>query len=561
MSTDEHESGTLEDAAQPEIHTHRRIGLIWLVPIVAALIGIVLAVKVISGKGPTITIDFSSAEGLAAGKTKIKYKDVEVGRLESIQLVKDLSRVKITAGMVPEITPYLTEDTRFWIVRARVTAGEITGLGTLFSGAYIAMDPGKKGDSQRHFVGLEKPPVVKMDSAGTYFNLRAEKLGSLNPGSPVYYRQIEVGQVVSYQMQERGGAIDIRIFISAPHDERVNQNTRFWNASGLDFTMDTNGVRIKTESILTLLEGGVAFETPANQIDGGPVDSRRHVFILYDNYDQIDEPVYTRRVYFVAYFDETVRGLNIGAPVEFRGIKIGEVVDVNLEFNMRDVTFRIPVLCYIEPERIKVTSENEASESEILSELVHKGMRAQLRTGVILTGQLYVNLSIYPNAKPEKLRYVSGYPELPTVPEPVAEITTSLMNILERLEKLPIEKIGADLSETVHNANRLMGSEDLMAAVAALRTSLDQLQTFTAELNTSIGPGFNDVLEQSRMAMQSGQKALSAAEGMLSADSPVGYQLSQTLQDLAKAARAVSALADLLERNPQALIYGKGADK
>jgi paraquat-inducible protein B len=484
-----------------------------------------------------------------------------VGRLESIQLVEDLSRVKITAGMVPEIAPYLTEDTRFWIVRARVTAGEVTGLGTLFSGAYVAMDPGKKGDSQRQFVGLEKPPVVKMDSAGTYFNLRADKLGSLNPGSPVYYRQIKVGQVVSYQMKERGGAIDIRIFIGAPLDERVNQNTQFWNASGLDFTMDTNGVRIKTESILTLLEGGIAFETPANKVDGGPVDSDRHVFFLYDNYDQIDEPVYTHRVYFVAYFDETVRGLNIGAPVEFRGIKIGEVVDVNLELNMRDVTFRIPVLCYIEPERIKVTTENAVSETEILSELVRKGMRAQLRTGVFLTGQLYINLSIYPDAKPEKLRLVSGYPELPTVPEPVTEITTSLMNILERLEKLPIEKIGADLSATVHKANRLMDSEDLSAAIAALRISLAQLQQFTAELNRSIGPGFSDVIEQSRLAMQSGQKALSAAEGMLSADSPIGDQLNETLREIAKAARAISALADLLERNPQAFIYGKGAVK
>jgi paraquat-inducible protein B len=560
MSNGAREPDPTVDAAQPIVRLRRPIGLIWLVPLVAAMIGLGLAVKVIREKGPTITIDFAAAEGLEAGKTRIRYKDVEVGRLESIQLVEDLSRVKITASMVPEIAPYLTEDARFWIVRARVTAGEVTGLGTLFSGVYIAMDPGKKGSGQRQFIGLEKPPVVKMDSAGSYFNLRAGKLGSLNSGSPVYYRQIKVGQVVSYQLQERGGGIDIRVFISAPHDGRVNQNTRFWNASGLDVTLDTSGVRVKTESILTLLEGGIAFETPSNLVDGGPVDNDRHVFILYDNYDQINEPVYTRRVYFLAYFDETVRGLHIGAPVEFRGIKIGEVVDVNLEFNMNDVTFRIPVLCYIEPERIKVTTENNASETEILSELVRKGMRAQLRTGVLLTGQLYVSLSIYPDAKPEKLRHVNGYPELPTVPEPVTEITTSLMNILERLEKLPIAKIGTDISETVHNANRLIGSEDLAAAMAALRTSLDQLQQFTGQLNQSIGPGLSDVIGQSRLAVQSSQKALMAAEGILSADSPAGDQLNETLRELAKAARAISALADLLERNPQALIYGKGVE-
>jgi paraquat-inducible protein B len=561
MTNGAREPDLREDVPQPDVRLPRRIGLIWLVPIVAAVIGVILAVKVISEKGPTITIDFASAEGLTAGKTKIKYKDVEVGRIQGIQLVGDLSRVKITASMVPEIEPYLTGTTRFWIVRARVAAGEVSGLGTLFSGAYVAMDPGQEGENKRNFVGLEEPPVVKMDSAGTYFHLRAEKLGSLNLGSPVYFRQIKVGQVAGYQMQPKGGAIDIRIFVQSPHDERVNQNTRFWNASGLDFAMDTNGVRVKTESILTLLDGGVAFETPANMVSGGPVDNDKHVFVLYDNYDQIDEPVYTRRVYFMAYFDETVRGLNVGAPVEFRGIKIGEVVDVNLEFNMRDVTFRIPVLCYIEPERIKVISENVASEDELLAELVRKGLRAQLRTGVILTGQLYVNLSIYPDAKPEKLRYVYGYPELPTVPEPVTEIASSLMHILSRLEKLPFEKIGADLSATVHHANRLMGSEDLTAAVGALRVSLDQLQQFIAELNTRIAPGFSEAIEQSRLAMKSGQQALSAAEKLLSEDSPFGHQLSETLKDLARAAHAIGALADMLERNPQALIYGKGADK
>jgi paraquat-inducible protein B len=560
MSADAHEPDLAADVAQPDIRPRRRIGLIWLVPMVAALIGLILAVKVIREKGPAITIDFASAEGLEAGKTKIKYKDVEVGRLESIHLVEDLSRVKITAKMVPEIAPYLTEEARFWIVRARVTAEEVTGLGTLLSGAFIAMDPGKKGDSQRQFIGLETPPVVKMDSAGSYFNLRAGKLGSLNPGSPVYYRQIKVGQVVSYHLRERGDGIDIRLFVSAPHDERVNQNTRFWNASGFDFALDTSGVRVKSESILTLLEGGIAFETPANRTDGGPVDSDQHFFILYDNYDQIDEPVFMRRIYFLAYFDETVRGLNIGAPVEFRGIKIGEVVDISLEFNMHDVTFRIPVLCYFEPERIKVANENKASQKEILSELVRKGMRAQLRTGVLLTGQLYINLSIYPEAKPEKLRHVNGYPELPTMPEPITQITTRLVNILERLEKLPLEKIGTDLSETLHNANRLMGSQDLLGAVATLRSSLDQLQQFTTQLNNSIGPGFSDVIEQSRLALQSGQQALFAAEGMLSADSPVGDQFNETLRELAKAARAISALADLLERNPQAFIYGKGAE-
>ncbi len=551
MNSNDHDTDLLEQAPEPDVRDAHRFSLIWLIPIVAAVIGLVLAVKTLSERGPTITIDFASAEGLEAGKTRIKYKDVEVGRLETIQLDQDLSQVKVTASMVPEIAPYLTGSTRFWVVRARVAAGEVSGLGTLFSGSHIAMDPGKPGEEVRHFKGLETPPVVSMDTAGSYFKLRAERLGSLNPGAPVYFRQIKVGQVVSYQMPPDGKAVEVRIFIQAPHDERVNQNTRFWNASGMDLKVDTTGVRINTESLMALLDGGIAFETPANFVSGGPVDPQRHVFTLYESYDRIGENIYANRFYFVAVFDGSVRGLSVGAPVEFRGIKVGEVVDVRLEFNAKKASFRIPVLCYAEPERIDILGGAPGNSKEVLARLVKKGLRAQLRTGVLLTGQRYVNLSIHADAKPEELHYGAGYPELPTVPEPVQEITTSLASLLDRLERLPIEQIGNDMRDTVKHAKQLVGSQDLKAAVGALNDTLVQLQLFAAQLNQDIGPEASAVLVQSR-------KALSAAEKTLNADSPMAYELSQTLKELAKAARAVGALAEVLEQHPQALIFGKG---
>ncbi len=563
MSENTNESMERGDIPDPLVKRSGSISLIWLVPLIAALIGIGLAVKAIVEKGPTITIDFASAEGLEAGKTRIKYKDVEVGRVETIQLDDKLSHVKVTASMVPEIKAYLTGTTRFWIVRARVGAGEVSGLGTLFSGVFIGMDPGAGGDETRHFTGLETPPVVTMDTPGSYFRLRAEQLGSLDIGAPVYFRQIKVGQVVQYEMQADGLAVEIKVFIRSPHDERVNQNTRFWNASGMDVAVDSSGVRIHTESILTLLEGGIAFATPANIEPGGPVDARRHVFTLYPGFDQIKEPADARKVLFLAYFDGTVRGLSQGAPVEFRGIRIGEVIDLKLQFNSDDATFRIPVLCAVEPNRIEVKGADgghdpgKTSEPDMVARLVRKGLRAQLRTGVLLTGQLFVNLDIYPEAPPVEMAYAGEYPVLPTVPEPVQEITAGLTRLLERLEKLPIEQIGKDLGATVHHARQLMGSRDLAQAVVKLNQSLDQLERFAQGLNAQLAPQVADVLEQSRRAVASGQRTLSAAEKVFSADAPVGYELSQTLKELTKAARAVSALADLLERNPQALIYGK----
>ncbi len=564
MNANDNEPAALEDLPQPEVRPPRRLSLIWLVPIVAALIGAGLVVKTILEKGPTITIQLASAEGLEAGKTKIKYKDVDVGKVEAIHLGDGLSYVEITARMVPEIEPYLTATTRFWVVRARVSAGEISGLGTLFSGAYIGMDPGKDDGEERHFIGLEAPPVVTLSASGRYFKLQASKLGSLKMGAPVYLRQIKVGQVVHYEMMSDGTAVGVQVFIQSPYHEQVNQNTRFWNASGLDVNVGPSGVHINTESILALIEGGIAFATPANLDKGGPVGDG-HIFTLFESYDQIDEPTYARKFFFIAYFDETVRGLAIGAPVEFKGIKVGEVIDFKLEFNPKESSLRIPVLCAIEPDRIEIKGRAvdaaEASEEEefaVLGRLVQKGLRAQLRTGVLLTGQLYVNLIIYPNAKPEELSFVGGFPILPTVPEPVQEITASFTNLLARLERLPIEQIGDDMRDTVGHAKKLMGSQDLASAIVVLNKSLKQLQRFAVGLNTDLAPQMGDVLKQTRQAIMSGQKAISAAEKVLSADAPLTYELNQTLKELSRAARAVNALADLLERNPQALIYGKG---
>jgi paraquat-inducible protein B len=262
-------------------------------------------------------------------------------------------------------------------------------------------------------------------------------------------------------------------------------------------------------------------------------------------------------VYFISYFDETVRGLAVGAPVEFRGIKIGEVADIRLEFNPEEASFRIPVLSYIEPERIVMTGRGEASDKDIWAKLVKKGLRAQLRTGVLLTGQLYISLDLHPKAKPAQLRVSAGYPVLPTVPEPVQEITTSVTQILSRLQKVPIEQIGRDLQEAVANVKNLSGSAELTAAVKALNQSLAQLHRFSLKMNTDLAPRMQTLLDQTRKTMTAGQRALTAADKMMNSESPLSYECRQALQEVAKAARSVNALAQLLEQNPQALIYGK----
>jgi paraquat-inducible protein B len=539
---------------EPEVRTKKqRISIVWLVPLIALAVGGWLVYKAVSEKGPTVTITFKSAEGLEAGKTKIKYKDVELGQVDSIVLSKDISQVIVKAELVKESENFLSQNTRFWVVRARVAAGGVSGLGTLFSGAYIGLDPGKSGKPATHFKGLEVPPVVTADLPGSHFVLRAASLGSLNVGVPVFFRRIEVGQVISYQLDEDGQAVTVKVFIHDPHHELVRKNTRFWNASGLDVAISADGIRVDTESFVTLMVGGIAFDTPVNMEPGEPAEENE-VFKLYKNLESISEKTYARKERWLLNFESGVRGLQEGAPVELQGIQIGQVLDVNLKFDVAKAAFSIPVLIELEPDRIKATGQlpEGAEGQKIMDYLVAKGMRAQLKTGSLITGQLLVAIDMHPEAPPAKINWEGRYPELPTVPTAMEEITTSLTQLLNKFEKLPIEQIGSDLRDTVAGAKQLVNSPDLQKSITALNETLNQAQSFVATLNTSVAPELKTAVSNLDSALLQAQKLTK------SLNSNVAPQAERTLKALQEAARSIKNLAAYLERNPEALIRGKG---
>jgi len=497
-----------------------------------------------------------------------------------IRLTPDLTRVLVTAELVKAAEDFLSANTRFWIVRARVAAGQVSGLGTLFSGAFIGLDPGKPGLPASHFEGLETPPVVTTDLPGRHFMLQATRLGSIDIGAPVFYRQIKVGQVVGYLLKEDGMAVDVRIFINAPFDKYVFKNTRFWNASGLDIALDANGIRINTESVVTIMIGGIAFETPAN-LEPGDLAEPNEMFRLYETREKIFEKTYAKKNRWLLQFDGSVRGLTVGSPVEFRGIRIGQVLDINLEYDSKEKAFRIPVLVEIEPERIKVLGERDLTDQKQMDNfLVDQGLRAQLKTGSLITGQLFVELDFHPEAPPAKIIWEGRYPQIPTVPTSMEEITTSLTALLKKLEKLPIEQIGNDVRDTVQGAKRLVNSAELQQSVAALNKTLVQAQEFAASLKTVIAPelksavaNLNSTLKHTRQLAQNfdrtvapeidatlkeAQSTLSAIKGSVNKDSPFYYELMRVFRELSGAARSIRVMADYLERNPDALIYGKG---
>lgn len=541
-------------ATEALIETRRGPSLVWLVPLVAVAIGAWLVYQALSEKGPTITITFDSAAGIVAGKTRIKYKQVEAGLVERVELSKDLQQVIVTASLAKELEPYLTEGTRFWVVQAQVRAGRVTGLSTLLSGVYIGMDPGQKGKSKRHFKGLRSEPIVTDDSSGRTFRLRADDMGSLSVGAPVYFRQLEAGRVIGYELDEDGAGISIEVFIRAPFESLVHENTRFWNASGITAALTAEGFKLHTESLMSLLAGGIAFVNPDNLEPERPVQEG-HEFRLFETLEQAAEPDYQSKQRYVLNFDGSVRGLSRGAPVEFRGIRLGQVLDLKLEGERETLAFKIPVLIEVEPDRVSVEGHEHAVEPgyelQVMRALVAKGLRAQLRSGNLLTGQLYVDLDFFPDAEPAEMGEHQGYPVLPTVPAPLDELRGTVMRALGQLQNLPLKEIGDELLATVRGARELANSSELRRAISELTRALAEYRNLAGELNAGAIPKLEASMDKVNRTLNSIEANYTGKESRIYSD------LTRLLDELTRASRSLRSLTDYLERHPEALVSGK----
>jgi paraquat-inducible protein B len=521
-------------APQAIVRARARPSIVWLIPLIAAAVGLYLAYWAWSEQGPTVTIIFDSAEGLEAGQTKLKYKEVDVGIVESVELTEDLRKVRVTASLVKGLSRYLSENTRFWVVRARVSAGEVTGLGTVLSGAYIAVDPSTEGEWTRQFDGLEKAPAMTSDKPGTLFNLRAQELGSIDVGSPVYYRWLRVGQVASYALDEAGERISVQVFIEAPHDARVRSTTRFWNASGFDASITAEGIQIDSPSVISMLVGGIAFETPATVTVAQDVPENM-IFELYLNKQATSRPRYSLKRRFLLFFEDSVAGLVPGSPVEFSGIKFGEVLDVDIEMDRESSQIRTPVVIEIEPERLGLT-KSEVSDDGLnrMNTLVARGFRARLATGNILTGQKSIDFSFLEAAEPAEIVMGDTYPVLPTASGGLDAITERVTRIVEKVDQIPIESIGQNLDEVLES----------------MSGTLDEMKQLAGTANADLVPRITTSLEKL-------EQTLSSADSMIAPDSTIAQELEQLMGDLAEAARSLRVLAERLEEHPEELLRGK----
>jgi len=519
--------------------------VIWLIPVIAAAVGLWLVVHTWLEQGPTITIRFASAEGIEAGKTKIRYKEVEIGNVGAIAISPDRKSVVVTAQLSNDARDLLTRDSKFFVVRPRISGGMVSGLSTLLSGAYIAIEPGSADEPSKDFAGLEVPLVVAGGMPGREFVLHAQELGSLDYGTPVFYRRVNVGRVTRYSIQPDGQGIEIGVFIDAPYNGFVTANTHFWHASGVDISIDANGLKVSTESLAAIIEGGVAFEDlpdlpPARE--PAPAGSS---FTLYADRAQALRLPDRHRQRFSMYFPESLRGLSVGAPVDFRGIVIGEVRSLRVEYEEGFSRMRFPVELDVYPDRLWSRSRDggpadaysEAKSRTIIDQLVAHGMRGQLRTASLLTGQLYIALDFFPDAAAASVNWSRTDPVIPTLPGGLGEIQDTVGRIAKKIDRIPMERL----------------SEELSRALVSLDATLKGGRALIGQVDSQVAP-------QATRTLAEAEKTLKEANAVLSRGEPIEKDVQDALKQVSQSARALELLADYLERHPESLIRGKPED-
>jgi paraquat-inducible protein B len=502
-----------------------RLSLVWFIPILAAVVGAWVAVTRVLSQGPKITIVMKSAEGLEAGKTKIHYNGVDIGTISTIELTKDHQHVTLTAQMAPKTEDFLVADTKFWVVRPRISGANISGLGTLISGAYIGVEIGSSREERNEFVALETPPVITGDIPGRFFTLNTPDLGSLDTGTPIYFRRLQVGQVASYALDKDGKDLTVKVFVQAPYDQYVNPNTRFWHASGIDVSLSASGLTVETQSVLSILIGGIAFETAATSLVLPPSEENA-VFTLYSNRTEAFNPPPRNPQTYQLIFKDSVRGLSAGAPVEFRGIPIGEVTDVSAQIDLKTFEFSAPVTISLDPRRLGVKILDmgpgvnlETMRRKLIDTVVAHGVRAQLKTGNLLTGSVFVSLDFFPGSPPATVDWSHTPVRLPTTSGQFAATEATVENIIAKLDKVPFQEIGEDLQKAIVQLNTTLATAQ--GTLSSARGTLD---------NTSLLTQPNSAQVQ---------------------------QIGSTLQEVSRAARSLRVLADYLERHPDALLRGK----
>ena len=458
----------------------RRISLVWLVPVLALAISLWAAWQNYADRGTLITIVFENASGVSAGETKIKYRDVTVGEVEEVAFSDGLTEVLVHARIDKTVAPYLDDDAEFWIVRPDVSVRGITGLETVLSGVYIEGNWDTEADvAQFEFYGLDTPNLTRASQRGTSVVLRADDGGSLSAGAPVLHKGLQVGYLEEPQLSFDGNQVVVSAFIESPYDRRITTSTRFWDTSGFSLSFGAGGVSLDVNSLASLIEGGIEFDTVVS--GGAPVNSG-HRFDIYENQQAARDSLFTdpnAEVLEVAVlFDQSVSGLTVGSEVRLQGIRIGQVSELSAIVVGDDdnASVRLQALLAIEPTRLGMTPGASSEEAlDLLSDLVTRGLRARMVTGNILAGTLVVELVTLEDALPAIVALTSGeYPVIPTTASKISDVAETAEGVLARINALPVEELMEGAIDLMDSFERLANDEFTRATPEALVSLVDE---------------------------------------------------------------------------------------
>lgn len=519
-----------------------RLSPIWVVPIVAIAIGLWLVYDNYASRGTLVTLTMDSAEGIEAGSTLIRSRNVEIGRVQTVSLSDDLSHAVMTARIQPGVEDMLREDSRFWVVKPRIGREGISGLGTVLSGAYIQLEPGTEEAPRREFPVSEIPPVAPSGQAGLRLSLTSQLGNSLRVGDPVSYQGYTVGRIEENRFEPASRTMQHQVFIEEPYTQLVTDSTRFWTTSGVDFRLDADGVRVNVESLEALLGGGVTFGVPEDLPMGQPVEANTR-FTLYADEDSAREGTFNRYLEYVLLVDETVRGLSRGAPVEFRGVRLGTVAAVPWNFTAPQpdsrARFAIPVLIRIEPQRLGIENNDiDLDEWEArFNRMFGLGLRASLKSGSLLTGALFVDLNFQRDLADQYVpEQFSDRNVFPTVAGGFAQIQAQVTDLLDKLNALEVEPLLTGLDRN------LQASESVLNEVRDVSASINQL--LNDPETQAVGGNLNATLDELRGTLQG-----------LSPSSPAYQDLTTAIERLDRLMRDLQPLTRTLNENPRALLF------
>ena len=543
------------------VHSRRRIPLVWIVPILTGLIAAWLAWDTFSKRGPTITIAFETAAGLTAGQSQLKYRNVVMGTVKTIAVAPDLSKVLVTVETVREAEELLTDKTIFWVVKPQLFAGNVTGLDTLLSGSYIGMRPTtEKGKPQRSFVGNHDPPVLQASAKGTTFKLATKRLGSISLGSPIFFRDLEAGTVLGWDIGDLASDVVIHAFVRDPYDKYVHEDSSFWNASGLQVKLTASGLDVQFESLRALLLGGIAFDTPT--LPKSPIAASHHRFPLYASMEVAKAAGFGRQLQMVSNFEGSVAGLAVGADVTLYGLKIGEVTDVSLVYEPKKDRIVAPVHYRIEADRVIGISATQAMPPGVLAEeMVKRGLRATLQAPSLITGQKIVALEMMPDAPPADLGRDGDVYIVPAYEVGGFDsITRSANELLSKINRIDFDRIGRSISGAAQGLDDTINGPQLKKTLAALEAAMIDVQDIARKLDKDASPALKrlpEIAAQFQDAITRANRLIASVDQGYGGSSKFHRDLDRLIPQLTDTARSIRALADLLSRHPEALIKGR----